>query len=566
MLPLGDSGKAAKQVFSVLHETNRLALDQRKRVLVLDTLADLGYELLEDLHKQLTNAPTPSSQNSQRLADFIARFHYEFALAYRCLSAEKKRHHWYGPQRRKLEAKTLQHSLFHLNGMLRTACQACRMTHSDIWKMAYALYSQATRLGVQSVAVSCVDGNCTRTVDETFKGMLLLGFSSPTTLHSCQLSQLTQALPALAEHVNLLSSKKSVEEKNLFFMTLESHQTPFQLHRGTSYIQGTGNSLLLDTHPLVKHLTERLNPDQKREELVCRKGGLSQATIEILLRNFDPCTERYVPRVTTPRSSEILLGFSSVFSAIDRENAAATLSKEIAGRAAQDPMPTIENLSTMTLQDELALSGTSQADVELSIRDTHWKQRVSKPLERRITGLVLNESDQGFCLSLPWREGAWVHVGELVAVQSPSGRRGWCIGSIAWSQITRGELVLGVQLITTNGLANSGRAEFEDEIKSGFDCILLPKQQSSPVPSRLLAEPMKNQGVDQIIVQQGEERLPISILGVISGTNSYVEYHVEHRLDVESAPQQEINETAGQREKPASYPWWDVVSRTGCYA
>ncbi len=157
-------------------------------------------------------------------------------------------------------------------------------------------------------------------------------------------------------------------------------------------------------------------------------------------------------------------------------------------------------------------------------------------------------------------------MGELVAVQSPSGRRGWCIGSIAWSQITRGELVLGVQLITTNGLANSGRAEFEDEIKSGFDCILLPKQQSSPVPSRLLAEPMKNQGVDQIIVQQGEERLPISILGVISGTNSYVEYHVEHRLDVESAPQQEINETAGQREKPASYPWWDVVSRTGCYA
>ncbi len=138
MLPLGDSGKAAKQVFSVLHETNRLALDQRKRVLVLDKLAALGYELLEDLHKQLTNTPTTSSQNSQRLAELIVRFHYEFALAYRCLSAGKNRRHWYGPQRRKLEAKTLQHSLFHLNGMLRTACQARQVTRSDIWRMAYA--------------------------------------------------------------------------------------------------------------------------------------------------------------------------------------------------------------------------------------------------------------------------------------------------------------------------------------------------------------------------------------------------------------------------------------------
>ncbi|MEJ1437516.1 MAG: hypothetical protein RPU61_09495 [Candidatus Sedimenticola sp. (ex Thyasira tokunagai)] len=566
MLPLGDSGKAAKQVFSVLHETNRLALDQRKRVLVFDTLADLGYELLEDLHRQLTNTPAPGSQNSQHLAELIVRFHYEFALAYRCLLAGKNRRHWYGPQRRKLEAKTLQHSLFHLNGMLRTACQARRVTRSDIWRMAYALYSQATRLGVQSVAVSCVDGNCTRTVEETFKGMLLLGFSSPMALHSCQLSQLTQALPALAEHVYLLSSKKSAEEKNLFFMALESHATPFQLHRGTSYIQGTGNSLLLDTRPLVKHLTERLNPDQKREELVCTKGELSQATIEILLRNFDSCAERYAPRVMTQRSSEILLGFSSVCSAIGRENTPAILSKKVVGSALRDPMPTIENLSTMTSLDELTLSDTSQVDMELSIRDTHWKQRVPKPLERRISGLVLNESDQGFCLSLPWREGAWVHVGELVAVQSPSGRRGWHIGSIAWSQITRGELILGVQVFTSNGLANSGRAEVEDERKSSFDCILLPKQQGRPAPSRLLAEPMKNQGVDQVIVQQGEERLPMSILGVISRTNSYVEYHVEHRPDVESAPQQEINETAEHRGKPVSHHWWDVVSRTGCYA
>ncbi len=309
---------------------------------------------------------------------------------------------------------------------------------------------------------------------------------------------------------------------------------------------------------LIKQLVERQKPDWKQQNRPLRSGEMSQATIDILLRSWDAESERTTPRASNELRTEVVLGFAGVCSTIGA--GATPLTPQPQGERRSNPIPSrtawpIDPLSQAQMPDDDYISA------ELTLSDTRWKPRQTLSKQSpRMTGLLMNESEQGLCLQLPVKSGSRVQVGDLIAIRM-SPEMEWMVGAITWTEIRRDGLTLGIERKNINSTATLSLVAFEDSECSARESILLTEYRSGTERMRLLTNLTPHQNPEWVMVQQGKVRLPMRLQQVLSRTNSFVEYSVAQHDGDNGITEKTVAQREPDKKEQADCPWWDIVQK-----
>lgn len=578
-LPRANLGETAKQIFTVLHQTNQVNYPYQDRIRFLETLREPLEYVTSSMKKHFIGISLPLPEKSQKIAGITKELYSCMATGYKIALEDTLSKNFIIFNKNSLAMLT-HRSVTYIGQHFLASYQSYSPFSDKYWEELHKLYKFAEK---QNLLKNKIRDEQNIYVDKTsisteYARILLLSLASPYHLRQGESGKVYGALERWLSRPIIHPLTTNEKNTDKFVDNLAQAQAPSALSLAlTKDITDSSALRIIDTQEIAEKLEYELkNSEDVGASTITNIDSLQLDLSHDLLRRlliaWGMASKRYFPRVNKKEQVKITIGLSAAHQfitqkaqAMDNEkytnkynNRAHFESTEIK-LDLNDPKTSTEDVWGLIyptelsgleplVEQELSLQGNRQVNAE-SVK-TEAKQYQTD------NWLIVNESAKGLMINNEDEVNNKAQVGELVSIRRETNGRAnrWSIGVIRWLKFNQDKsLQMGIETLNPNGAAVGIRSASTPNAPLQRS-LMLPELINLKQPACLITSPAPWREGHKIIINMLGKEIPATLTKSIQNTGLFSQFQFE--ITPQNKPEETVNKT--EKEQDYSHIWSSI--------
>lgn len=580
-LPRANLGETAKQLYTVLQETNQLAYPYQDRIRFLETLREPIEYVTSSMKKHFIGISLPLPDKSQKIAVITKELFNNMAQGYK-IALEDMLANNLVIFDKKMLAMLTHRSIRYIGQNFLTCYQSYSPFSVNHWTELHKLYLFAEKRKLLKPKVRDEQNTYVQktSVSTEYARILLLSLSSPYHLRQGESGKIYGALERWLTHPIIHPLTTDDKDGDKFVDYLSQAQAPMALSLAvTEEIIDPKQLRIIDTQDIA----EKLEFELKNTEDVglstittidAMRPDLSHDLLQRLLIAWGVASKRYFPRTDKNEEIQITIGLSAAHQLITKKAQAMDNGKytnKFNDRAhfesteikvnLKDPSATSDDVWGLIYPQEL--TGLEPlVEEELSLQDSTQINFKSDPINTEAkkyqtdNWLIVNESAKGMMINNQDEFKNKAQVGELVSIRRQLKGRAerWSIGVIRWLKSNQDKsLQMGIETLNPN-CAAIGIRPASTPNSPLQRTLMLPELINLKQPACLITAPVPWREGHKIVINMLGKEIPATLSKSIQNTGLFAQFQFE--MNSPKAPVVEATKT--EKEQDFSQIWSSI--------
>lgn len=578
-LPRANLGETAKQIYTVLQQTNQLAYPYQDRLRFLETLREPLEYVARSMKKHFIGVSLPLPDKSYKIASITKELYSSMATGYKIALEDTLANNLMIFDKNSLA--TLTHrSINYIGQNFLTAYQSYSPFSDKYWEELHKLYDFAE---MRKLLKTKVRNEHHPFVEKTsitteYARILLLSLASPYHLRQGESGKVYDALERWLSSP-IIRPLNENDKEGKFVDNLAQAHAPTALHLALAKGETDASRLrIIDTHVIAAKLEYELknNKDIGASTITTMDIALTDLSHDLMKRlliAWGVASKRHFPRTDKNEQIKITIGLSAAHQFITNKaqtsddgqytnkfNHPAHFESTEVKLNLNDPNATsddvwgliypsgISNGLEPLVEHELSLLDSSKVDLDAGISETKKYQTDN--------WLIVNESIKGLMVNNKDEFHNKAQVGELVSIcRQTNGRANkWSIGVIRWLKFNQDKsLQMGIETLNPNGAAVGIRAASTPNAPLQRT-LMLPELTNLKQPACLITRPVPWREGHKITINILGKEVPATLTKSIQNTGLFAQFQFE--INPKSASQEKVKKI--EKEQDYSNIWSSI--------
>ena len=466
-LPLLNVAESTQLLTRQLIGLNRMALDDKPRLRLLESLRGPIQHVSQALQKTYIGLPLPLTDKARQTVVQVRQLHTEMAFGYKLIAFNSTAITRLDHAQTSVVGLAIHRAIRYLTELLFRSYELYGPPPEGVWYEIHQLYRYAELLGITDAPLDDKLNNALPqvSINHAYKQALLLDFSDPYHLPAFLLAKIYRYLDRWAGIAQLSPGVAALKSHCQFLLNLD-HDRAGAVNTETSAITTEVRYRLLNTTELARVVHQQLmvlQAGQQPDPEGLEKDFFTHLGHDMLLRLISAWgvnPKRVFTR--SPRSnrrSQVAIGIDAINFHINGERFVPS-SSEVG------PQPRRTALGPG--------NGTPN--------------RVAQPdaFPASVLWELTDESAGGYALAKSGTHAETVRVGDLLTSRPDSGDGGWEIGIVRWVRTSGADNIeIGVQRLSP-GAAAVAIMPLEESQERYYLALALPEVHAMKQPATLL--------------------------------------------------------------------------------
>ncbi len=493
-LPRANIGVMAKQVYTLLVESNALKLSPSERLKLLQQLYSPVDYILKAMEKHYVGLSLPFPEKNHKIALLAQSLLQEMIIAHKSIILDS--FHDEKPSKNRLQLATVMQNHMAFNNRLLLCLH---LTYSavpkEFWREQCLILQYAEQASVSDLAVF---GNSSPwSVINRFKQAILLTVATPCSLGQQEILRFNHYLTEWSPHCRLLNIKKYTPGLHTLFIDLHADDGPQYIENLDLY---SHSWQIIDTGALIPAIGNEIT--KTRDNLSSIQ--LHREALLRLQKQLGGGQKRQFNRMEKQDTFTLAIGISAIHWMLSHH--IGSTDRDVV-RPACYMNAFITNVGHSDAPDVWNLYRKAE------INSTLGGGVTDKPIEYETYDFdVIDESANGFKLKLKQKQTAnGLKVGELISLHKGFNGTGKHFGLalIRWLHRTiNNEFIIGIELIAPHALPVEVSLYSENKDSNAqhkMRALLLPELPAIKQPAALIM-PNTFKENQQVLLQSGDGR------------------------------------------------------------
>lgn len=574
-LPRANLGETARQIYTVLQQTNQLAYPYQDRIRFLETLREPLEYVTRSMKKHFIGVSLPLPEKSQKIAAITNELFSCMATGYKIALEDTLVNNLMIFDKKPL-AMLVHRSISYMGQNFLTSYQSYSPFSKKHWGELHKLYDFAEK---RKLLKNKIHDEQHAYVEKTsvateYARILLLSLASPYHLRQGESGKVYDALERWLNHP--IISPLSADDKNSgkFIDNLAQARAPSALSLAlTEDIIDASSLRIIDTHEIAEKLEDELKNNKDpgvatfiNIETTC--PDLSHDLLRRLLIAWAMVSKRHFPRTDKNEQITITIGLNAAHQFITEKthamdnkqytneyNHPAHFESTEVKPDLNDPDTTADDVwgliypSKLTgLESELSLQDSNHIDAEAVKTETKQYQTDN--------WLILNESAKGLMINHKDEFKNKAQVGELVSLcrQMNDHAKRWSIGVIRWLKFNPDKsLQMGIETLNPDGVAVGIRAASTPNAPLQRT-LMLPELNNLKQPACLITSPVPWQEGNKITINMPGKEIPAILTKSIQNTGLFAQF--QFKISPQNTSAKKVKKI--EKEQDFSHIWSSI--------
>lgn len=580
-LPRANLGETAKQIYTVLQQTNQLAYPYQDRIRFLETLREPIEYVTSSMKKHFIGVSLPLPEKSQKIATITKELFSNMATGYKIALEDMLANNLILFNKNSLAMLT-HRSINYMGQNFLTCYQSYSPFSINHWAELHKLYAFAEKRKLLKNKIRDEQHAYVEKTSVTteYARILLLSLASPYNLRQGESGKIYGALERWLSQPIIRPLTADDKDSDKFIDNLSQAQAPTALSLAlTKEITDASQLRIIDTQDIA----EKLEYELKNSEDVglstitnidTMRPDLSHDLLQRLLIAWGMASKRHFPRTDKNEQIKITIGLSAAHQFITQKALAmdnGKYSNKFNDRAhfesteikinLKDPGATSNDIwgliypTELTgleplVEQELNLQDNTQINFKVDPVNTEAKQYQTD------NWLIINESAKGMMINNKDEFKNKAQVGELVSIRRQANRRAerWSIGVIRWLKSNQDKsLQMGIETLNPNSAAIGIRAASTPNAPLQRT-LMLPELINLKQPACLITAPVPWREGHKIIINMLGKEIPATLGKSIQNTGLFAQFQFE--ISSQHAPVEKMTKT--EKEQDFSQIWSSI--------
>ena len=531
-LPLADSATASQQLYQSLFALNRMALDAKTRLELMELYCQPVAAVTHSLQAHFNHISLPLTPKKRRLAVFLRQLQMEMAYGYKFVVRDMldSRSLW---SKKAPLTLAIARAIRYLGEVLLRCYHVYMPYPPGAWREIHALYRYAEDNGFHNEPVEGSRENTEEkaSINQTYLQAVLLGLCGPYQLPPGECLQVNEFLASWAEKASLSSDVEIDSAMGRFLVDLTA-DLPAMLFPRDVKLKPLPYLRVLSTIELARIVHEDINRLQKGSAPVSLKMGtecIDSVCLDMLrrmIRFWGLAARRQFSRHTKRTSFlSICAGVNALHFFSDGQRPFSAPEENPPAHGNKDGrFPMKAALSTATASDDEEMIDLDALIAEpeptyladISATSTHEVFRVSK-------WKIRDESASGLSLVRDEESLTHVRVGDLLGILNEETNQ-WRAGVARWLKSEDSTHVeMGVEMLAPSVKPVAIRTISEGAVPERCaPALMLPAVPALHQPATLLVTPSLCQaGRDVYLINSDEKPQRVRVMRVLERSGAF---------------------------------------------
>lgn len=579
-LPRANVGETAKQIYTILQQTNQLSYPYQDRIRFLEALAEPVEYVTNSMKKHFVAVSLPLPEKSQKIAAITKALFSNMAIGYKT-ALENTLANNFSVFDKKLLVMLTHRSIHYTGQSFLSSYQSYSHFASTQWGELHKLYAFAEKRKLLKNKVRNKQHTYVKksSISTEYARILLLSLASPYHLRQGESGIIYNALERWLDQpiIRLFNTKD--KGSNQYVDNLSQAIAPFALSLTSNKdVIDTAELRIVDTH----NITEKIEYELKNTKdvgfaTIINSETISQSLphhlLNRLLNAWDRVSDRQFPRIKKNEQIKITIGLSAAHQFITQKARAMNNEKytqtynDRAHFQASEIKPDINISDKITndvwglnyseeligqelfLEDQkLSLQGKYQINIEDIQINNETKQYQAD------SWLIVNESAKGVMINDKDEFNNKVQVGDLTSIsrQKEAGTEKWSIGVIRWLKSNQGKkLQMGIETLNPNSAAIGIRATNTPNAPLQRT-LMLPELINLQQPACLITSSAPWKEGQKITINMLGKDIPATLGKSMQNTGSFAQFQFE--INSEKAPVEQVTKINKEQDFTQTWP------------
>lgn len=480
-LPMGDIGEAARRLYSMLQQTNRLKLDPAVRADLLQAIIPTLELLLDALASHYTGLTFPLPHKSVRVAQFATKMLGEVVIAYQAVLNAREESSWlFRMTHHSLWAVSIHHMIVYLSRILANYRIIHRPYPAGLWLALHQLYLRALQYGRSEEKVERPGGRHSHTaISQEYKRALLQSLLEPQLFRRSQMDEVKATMERWLDDAKLISSDKC-QGKMLAYCIRADQDAPYTVPQEycDKECDKEKMGILLDMKAVSETIDKALKHMgvERSIELKGTQGAISRETLQILRQCWQVPLGSRQERHSSDRPVQAAIGMSANYVLmqrhLDAQGAYGISDQEMNDQlyplfGHPEPKPQSARGESKTEVWDAIFFGTE-------LGHNAWAMAAEEKNYRFLPARELNYTETGHCLAFKRQDIESLQVGELIGFRATEDDAvQLCM--VRWLQDNGPEVSVGLARLAAeveSVLVILHQKQADSETRTAFGCML----------------------------------------------------------------------------------------------
>ncbi|MBS0288239.1 MAG: hypothetical protein JSR17_13150 [Proteobacteria bacterium] len=510
-LPLSDLAGSAKALYLTLQDSHQATLTYQERFEVLSVLRPTLKYISQALQK-IYEGQEILTEKHRPIADLVNALHFEMINGYKLVIDQASEQLFCNQQ---IFIASFQSALSYCTKIIFFSYEQHRAAPQGIWLELHTLYVLAKEKKISKKSLQkYLNWQCRfQTLADIYKHCLLFAVSNPNHLRS---KQIVQLLYSLEYWVSFLDLKNFENCETCSFVVDPLLDTP---PRDVSLFDKLpAHCYFMDLTQVNNRITMLLSLHTNNNyEKIAKLFSTSELALPIpylqtLTQTFKNSRKRISDRLQTSGEIGVCLGISTCHWFLSQ-----TL---------ENPITPVSNENETQIIDIDALPQGGHA--------VHANKYI------RHTCLLVNQSENGFCLNWTADVPAQLQTGEIIGIEiiKEDQSKQWAIGTIRWLKNESSfSTLVGIELLSKEAVAV--KSQLSDAASAYLvPTLLLPEQSQKHLPLRLITPPLPFKTGNELEIEYDNHTYAAVLQKSYSASASYQEFGLHFTYEPFEFPHQ----------------------------
>ena len=548
-LPIANTGETARQTYKTLVAFNRIQVPALVRAEITELFREPVRYINTNMTRHYMDVGFPLNSKARKAAQLAIELCNEVAHSYKSiikdqLAAENAEFD------QKLVIVAIHRALQYLGQSMFHNFLVYGEYSPGIWREIHFLYAWAAQNHIHNIPVKESTKRKwrqkNRSIEELYKGYLLLATVSPQRLRQSQIRRIHDKIPLWAKYTKIKKPHETTHNSGIFFVNLWSDAPP---QKAISQHEKTDSRFrAFDLNEILSNVRQDYDASDWESPSRVSEGTdlLPKSLLRLLIRGWNKSLQRKFARTQMKLTLDVVVGLSNLFRVLEAENHPAQDEKDkkpkdmtVEGTAGSlnwndSVFSTLAVASPVNSQhgDSIFADSMSVASTLLGEQPAaSWAQPAASAIEDLFSVLTYNESAEGYCLDWQGSIPPKVRVGDILGIRSERNPGEYSLGITRWLRYRdENKLFLGVQVISNHvsvaRLAPAGLGSNKQSVQSR--CLLLTGDGIDKDQQGIITN-TKTYPVGTIltlITDFGEHQIKLSEW--VESSNIFIHYHFEY--------------------------------------
>ena len=584
-LPRANLGETARQLFTVLQQTNQLAYPYQDRIRFLETLREPLEYVTRSMKKHFVGISLPLPEKSQKIATITKELFASMATAYEIALEDMLTNNLMIFDKKSLAMLT-HRCISYIGHNFLASYQSYSPYSEQLWGELHKLYLFAEQRNILKSKIldyqhTYVDKT---TVGTEYARLLLLSLASPYHLRQGEAGKVYDSLERWITQPLTRPLTQQETTNGHFIDNLAANQAPIALSLAKADENLELSSLrIIDTKVLAKKLEHEIKHSEDvggitLSGIESARPDISHDLMQRLLIAWAMASKRHFPRTNKNENVKITIGLSAAHQFIARKAQPQSMesgqfTNTYANRAhfesteiklnMNDPTATSDDVWGMIYPTEFkGLDTLVEHELSLSdkvqIPDTISTTELEPKIEQYHVDnwAIINESIKGLMIHNKDEFKNKAQVGELISLRraTKGTSNKWSIGVIRWLKFNQDKsLQMGIEIINPNAAAIGIRPAGNKNAPMQRT-LMLPELKNLKQPASLITSPVPWRVGNKITLNMLGKEVPATLTKCVQNTGLFAQFQFE--ISTPGKPAASNNQT--EKDQDFSNVWTSI--------